>query len=177
MWNPNWSVYENMCALHVRSMWNSFAIQWGFACESLCETPCEVYVKICVKGGDIVSHPFHIYFTMQNFTCMWNMCVKFSEKCVKNVCKECENCFFHMMFHIHTPSSVILFRGISRFLSAAYRRWFPGLVYLEYTSFFFIFKCLLLFKLPVGGKSLFLISSASWIFPRHSQPFQVVCSF
>ena len=33
------------------SMWNSIAIHdhWGFTCESSCETPCEVYVKICVN--------------------------------------------------------------------------------------------------------------------------------
>ena len=100
----------------ISSMWNSrsFAIQWGLnACESPCETPFEVYVKICVNlHVSSILHTFHIYFTMQNFTCMWNMCVKFMwkgcEKCVKRVWKlDNFHTFFHMMFYIHTPSSVL----------------------------------------------------------------------
>ena len=76
VWNPMWSVCENMC-----------------------------------ERVDIVSHPFHIHFTMQNFTCLWNKCVKFMwkvcEKRVKRVWKlDNFHTFFHMMFHIHTPSSV-----------------------------------------------------------------------
>ena len=132
MWNPMWSVCENN--VWISGMWNSrcFAIhwglsicvspcetpcevyenmcefKWGFTCESLCETPCEVYVKMCERD-DVASHPFHIYFTMQNFTCTWNMC----EMHVKSVWKTCEKCVkighfshvFHMVFHIHTPSS------------------------------------------------------------------------
>ena len=106
-------VYVKICVnLHVSTMWNSFAIQWGVTCESLCDTPCEVYVKICVKG--LTSFHTHLtYISLSKIShaceiCVWNSC----EKCVKNVWKECENwtiftCFFHMMFHIHSPSSVV----------------------------------------------------------------------
>ena len=95
-------VYENMCEF-----------KWGFTCESLCETPCEKYVKICVKG--LTS--LHTLFTNISLCkishaceiCVWNAC----EKCVKNVWKESEkgvkigefSHVFHLMFHIHTPSS------------------------------------------------------------------------
>ena len=97
-------VYENMCEF-----------KWGLTCESLCETPCEVYVKMCVKG--LTS--FHTLFTYISLCkishaceiCVWNAC----EKCVKNVWKTCEKSVkighfshvFHMVFHIHTPSSAI----------------------------------------------------------------------
>ena len=108
MWNPIWSVCENMCELqHVSSMWNSFPILWGFTCESLCETPCEVYVKICVKG--LTSfHTLFAYISLCKIShaceiSVWNSC----EKCVKRVWKlDNIHTFFHMMFHIHTPSSV-----------------------------------------------------------------------
>ena len=41
-------------------MWNSIAIHdhWGVTCESSCETPCEVYVKICVNLHEILL-PFN----------------------------------------------------------------------------------------------------------------------
>ena len=90
MWNPIWSVCENMCEFkyeHVKFLCHSVRIyMWKPVWNpmwSVCENMCE--------RVDIVSHPFQIYFTMQNFTCMWNMCVKSVWKCVKNVWKECEN--------------------------------------------------------------------------------------
>ena len=95
-------VYENMCEF-----------KWGFTCESLCETPCEVYVKICVKGMTWL-HTLFTYISLCKIShaceiCVWNAC----EKCVKNVWKTCEmsvkighfSHVFHMVFHIHTPSS------------------------------------------------------------------------
>ena len=99
MWNPMWSV-------------------WGFTCESLCETPCEVYVKICVKGMTSL-HTLFTYISLCRIShareiCVWNA----REKCVKNVWKMCEKSVkighfshvFHMVFHIHTPSSVRIWR-------------------------------------------------------------------
>ena len=99
-------VYENMCEF-----------KWGFTCESLCETPCEVYVKICVRGMTSL-HTLFTYISLCKIShareiCLWNAC----EKCVKNVWKMCEKSVkighfshvFHMVFHIHTPSSVCLF--------------------------------------------------------------------
>ena len=95
-------VYENMCEF-----------KWGFTCESLCETPCEVNVKICVKGMTSL-HTLFTYISLCKIShareiCVWNAC----EKCVKNVWKMCEKSVkighfshvFHMVFHIHTPSS------------------------------------------------------------------------
>ena len=49
-----------------------------------CETLSEMYVKIKSEKVDIISHPFHIYFTIQNFTSMWNMHVK----CLWKVCEK-----------------------------------------------------------------------------------------
>ena len=58
---------------------------------SVCENMCE--------RVDIISHPFHIYFTTQNFTCMWNMCVKFMWKvCEKRVKREWKLDSFHTVF-------------------------------------------------------------------------------
>ena len=69
-----------------KPVWNPM---WS-ECENMCER------------DDVASHPFHIYFTMQNFTCTWNMCVKcmwkVCEKRVKNVWKECENRTFFTRF-------------------------------------------------------------------------------
>ena len=101
---------ESVCENNawITSMWNSrcFAIQWGL---NTCESPCEVRIymwklvrnsmwKVCenmCERVDITSHPFHMYFTMQNVTRIWNMCVKcmwkVCEKRVKGVWKGCEN--------------------------------------------------------------------------------------
>ena len=112
-------VYVKICVnLHVSTMWNSFAIQWGVTFESLCDTPCELYVKICVKGMTSL-HTLFTYISLCKIShareiCVWNAC----EKCVKNVWKMCEKSVkighfshvFHMVFHIHTPSSGSLFR-------------------------------------------------------------------
>ena len=132
MWNPMWSVCENNvwitrcfaiqwglstcespCETPCEVYENMCEFKWGLTCESLCETPCEVYVKMCVKG--LTS--FHTLFTYISLCkishaceiCVWNAC----EKCVKNVWKTCEKSVkighfshvFHMVFHIHTPSS------------------------------------------------------------------------
>lgn len=65
-------------------------------CENMCERV------------NIVSHPFNVYFTKQNFTCMWNMYMKFMWKvCEKRLKRVWKLMFFHMMFHIHTPSNVV----------------------------------------------------------------------
>ena len=109
-------VYEDMCEC-----------KWGFTCESLRETPHEVYVKICVKGMTSL-HTLFTYISLCKIShaceiCVWNAC----EKCVKNVWKTCEKSVktghfshvFHMVFHMHTPSSVICFtstRGWCSFL-------------------------------------------------------------
>ena len=95
-------VYEDMCEC-----------KWGFTCESLCETPCEVNVKICVKGMTSL-HTLFTYISPCKIShareiCVWNAC----EKCVKDVWKMCEKSVkighfshvFHVVFHIHTPSS------------------------------------------------------------------------
>ena len=66
-----------------KPVWNPM---WS-VCENMCERV------------DIVSHPFHIYFTTQNFTCMWNMCVKFMWKvCEKRVKREWKLDSFHTVF-------------------------------------------------------------------------------
>ena len=121
MWNPMWSVCENMCEL----TWNSFAIQWGFTRESLCETPCEVYVKICVKGFT----SFHTLFTYTSLCkishaceiCVWNSC----EKCVKNKWKKCENCtgfFTYILLVVRERERVSnIFKPTSRKLPKAHR--------------------------------------------------------
>ena len=125
MWNNVWitgcfaiqwglSTCESLCETPCEVYENMCEFKWGLTCESLCETPCEVYVKMCVKG--LTS--FHTLFTYISLCkishaceiCVWNAC----EKCVKNVWKTCEmsvktghfSHVFHMVFHIHTPSSV-----------------------------------------------------------------------
>ena len=125
MWNNVWitgcfaiqwglSTCESLCETPCEVYENMCEFKWGLTCESLCETPCEVYVKMCVKG--LTS--FHTLFTYISLCkishareiCVWNAC----EKCVKNVWKTCEKSVkmghfshvFHMVFHIHTPSSV-----------------------------------------------------------------------
>ena len=151
-----WSVCENN--VWISSMWNSrcFAIHWGlstyespcetpcevyedmceckwaFTCESLRETPHEVYVKICVKGMTSL-HTLFTYISLCKIShaceiCVWNAC----EKCVKNVWKTCEKSVkighfshvFHMVFHIHTPSSVVSMQPpLGHDKVVIYRRW------------------------------------------------------
>ena len=61
MWNNVWitgcfaiqwglSTCESLCETPCEVYENMCEFKWGLTCESLCETPCEVYVKICVKG-------------------------------------------------------------------------------------------------------------------------------
>ena len=57
---------------------------WLFHWELTCETLSGMYVKIKSEKVDIISHPFHIYFTTQNFTSMRNMHVK----CLWKVCEK-----------------------------------------------------------------------------------------
>ena len=61
-----------------------FPLIWLFHWELTCETLSGMYVKIKSEKVDIISHPFHIYFTTQNFTSMWNMHVK----CLWKVCEK-----------------------------------------------------------------------------------------
>ena len=108
MWNPMWSVCEIMCELQYFAIqWglstceslcetpcevyeNMCEFKWGLTCETLCETPCEVDVKMCVKG--LTSfHTLFTYISLYKIShaceiCVWNAC----EKCVKNVWKTCE---------------------------------------------------------------------------------------
>ena len=66
-----------------KPMWNPM---WSVR-KNMCET------------DDIASHPFHIYFTMQNFTCMWNMCVKCMwNECEKHVKRVWKWDIFHTFF-------------------------------------------------------------------------------
>ena len=65
--------------------------------------------------------PFSHIFTMQNFTCTWNMYVKCMWK-VREKSVKITNILMRRWNH-----NVILIRCISRFLSAVCRRWFPGL--------------------------------------------------
>ena len=83
-----------------------FPLIWLFHWELTCETLSGMYVKIKSEKVDIISHPFHIYFTTQNFTSMWNMHVKMP---VKSMWKTCENrpfiTLFSHDFHRYTPGS------------------------------------------------------------------------
>ena len=109
MWNNVWitgcfaiqwglSTCESLCETPCEVYENMCEFKWGLTCESLCETPCEVYVKMCVKG--LTS--FHTLFTYISLCkishacemCVWNAC----ETCVKNMWKECENGTFFTRF-------------------------------------------------------------------------------
>ena len=107
-WNRLTHTY--ICVI-LSSMWNCFAIQWGFTCESLCETPCDVYVKMCVKGM-IVLHTLSTYISLCKIShaceiCVWNACERWVKMCEKSVkIGAFSRHVFHIMFHIYTPSSV-----------------------------------------------------------------------
>ena len=120
MWNStaihdHWGfTCQSSCETHVKcmwkyvwisSMWNSrfFAIQWGLnACESPCETPFEVYVKICVNLH--VSSMWNSFAIQWSFTCeslSETPCEVFVKICVKGLTS------FHTLF------TYILLRKIS----------------------------------------------------------------
>ena len=61
-----------------------FPLIWLFHWELTFETLSGMFVKIKSEKVDIISHSFHIYFTIQNFTSMWNMHVK----CLWKVCEK-----------------------------------------------------------------------------------------
>ena len=81
---------------------------WLFHWELTCETHVKPWVKCMWKLSlkRSISHPFHIYFTIQNFTSMWNMHVK----CLWKVCEKHVKIghfitlFLHD-FHTYTPGS------------------------------------------------------------------------
>ena len=80
----------------ISSLWNSrfFAIQWGLnACESPCETPFEVYVKICVNLH--VSSMWNSFAIQWGFTCE-SLCETPCEVYVKICVKELTS--FHALF-------------------------------------------------------------------------------
>ena len=109
MWNLMWSTCENV----YERDWivsHSFHISHVISThEKACETESELLLQlmwtymwnllwsICENVCErdyIVSHPFHIIFTcisLSNFTHIWNMCVKYMWKAVKNMWKVCEN--------------------------------------------------------------------------------------
>ena len=112
MWNNVWitrcfaiqwglSTCESLCETPCEVYENMCEFKWGLTCERLCETPCEVYVKMCVKG--LTS--FHTLFTYISLSkishacemcvkCMWKVC----EKRVKNMRNKCENRTFFTRF-------------------------------------------------------------------------------
>ena len=82
------------------SMWNSIAIHdhWGFTCESSCETPCEVYVKICVNLH--VSSMWNSFAIQWGFTCeslCETPCDVYVKICVKGFTS------FHTLFTYISP--------------------------------------------------------------------------
>ena len=105
---------------------------------------------------------------------------------VEQILKNFQSCFKVLEYGIHyrttskTPRLLNIFKGVIKrfygsdeiqpeYLNTLYLYFsLNTLICLKYTSFFFIFKYRLVFKLPVGGKSVFLISTASRRFPRHS---------
>ena len=122
MWNStaihdHWGfTCQSSCETHVKcvwkyvwisSMWNSrsFAIQWGLnASDSPCETPFEVYVKICVN--------LHVSSMWNSFAIQWSLhvkaCVKPHVKCLwKYVWKgwhrftPFSHIFYYAKFHLH----------------------------------------------------------------------------
>ena len=116
MWNLMWSTCENVYerdwivshSFHISHVKYTWKNMWNWKWTStaidvnLYVKPHVKYMWKCVWKGlhcfTPFSHNFHIYFTMLNFTHIWNMCVKYMWKAVKNMWKVCENDTFFTHF-------------------------------------------------------------------------------
>ena len=67
-------------------MWNSIAIHdhWGYTCESSCETPCEVYLKMCVNLSNMWNS-FAIQWGSTRESLFETPCEVYVKICVKGM--------------------------------------------------------------------------------------------